>query len=125
MNPRLILCILYAILIFSGSSLPGEEIPAIGGYDHLLHFMEYTGFGMALMWWRISSLVNPARSLMEATLTGSLYGISDELHQYFVPGRFPSASDWMADTAGTLAGALLLLAFFLFRSRLYRGKGEL
>jgi VanZ family protein len=40
---------------------------------------------------------------------GSLYGVSDEIHQAFVPGRSSDVLDWMADTAGTL------VALYLFR----------
>ena len=36
------------------------------------------------------------------------YGISDEFHQSFVPGRTPDVLDWLADTSGALLAALLL-----------------
>ena len=37
------------------------------------------------------------------------YGIIDEIHQSFVPGRFPSFFDWTADTLGAILGGLLCL----------------
>jgi len=43
-------------------------------------------------------------------LIGTLYGISDEIHQFFVPFRSPSATDLLADFLG------LILAQFLFFS---------
>lgn len=47
----------------------------------------------------------------------SLYGISDEFHQSFVPGRTPDVYDWITDTLG----ALLACAFYLWRkSRLQK-----
>lgn len=40
-----------------------------------------------------------------AVAIASLYGITDEIHQIFVPGRFCDPLDWMTDTAGALLGA--------------------
>jgi len=31
-----------------------------------------------------------------------IYGASDEVHQYFVPGRHASWGDWIADTLGVI-----------------------
>lgn len=42
----------------------------------------------------------------------SLYGLSDEIHQAFVPGRSPEWGDWLADTAGAL-----IYAWFMHRQR--------
>lgn len=39
----------------------------------------------------------------------SLYGISDELHQVFVPGRDASVKDWFADVVGAWLGVYLYL----------------
>ena len=36
-----------------------------------------------------------------------LYGISDEYHQSFIPGRFPSMGDLVADVAGAAAAVCL------------------
>jgi VanZ family protein len=40
-----------------------------------------------------------------AVLLAALYGVSDEFHQSFVPGRNPSVSDLVADTVGAVLGA--------------------
>jgi VanZ family protein len=39
-------------------------------------------------------------------LISAAFGLSDELHQHFVPGRDASALDLAADTVGSLAGVL-------------------
>jgi len=38
-------------------------------------------------------------------LFAAVYGISDELHQYFVPSRQADLLDWLADAAGGMAGS--------------------
>ena len=42
-----------------------------------------------------------------AALFAALYGLSDEVHQAFIPGRSADAWDLVADTAGAAGGALL------------------
>lgn len=44
--------------------------------------------------------------LVLSVLIASVYGITDEFHQSFVPMRSPSASDWVADTAGAILVAM-------------------
>ena len=39
-------------------------------------------------------------------LLGALYGLTDEWHQSFVPGREVSALDWLADLCGVTLGYL-------------------
>ena len=68
------------------------------------HFLEYTGlclllsFACAATWGRRYTAV----SLPIA----SLYAITDEVHQRFVPGRSCQAADWAIDTAGAALGLL-------------------
>lgn len=46
---------------------------------------------------------------------GSFYAATDELHQYFVPGRACMWQDWLLDTAGVLfgIGAAFFTAWFI------------
>lgn len=39
----------------------------------------------------------------------AFFGFSDELHQFFVPGRSASIWDWVADTIGSAIGAVILI----------------
>ena len=39
-----------------------------------------------------------------------LYAVTDEVHQYFVPGRGPSAKDVLIDSIGVMIGIALLWA---------------
>ncbi len=45
-----------------------------------------------------------------ATVFASLYGISDEFHQVFVPQRSCDPADWAVDTIAALIGALVCYA---------------
>jgi len=45
------------------------------------------------------------------------YGISDEIHQYFVPSRNSDILDALADICGSIAGVLAYWRIFIFRRR--------
>ncbi len=57
------------------------------------------------------------RALWLAVVATSLYGAGDEWHQSFVPGRDSDPGDWAADTAGAVAGALLVVGLPRRKSR--------
>lgn len=82
--------------------------------DKLLHFLAYAA--LALFAW-ISFTASGAtkgkvkRAALWAFLFAVLYGISDEFHQSFVPGREVSIADWLADSAGAAFTTLLPAAF--------------
>ncbi|UCF66189.1 MAG: VanZ family protein [Acidobacteriota bacterium] len=82
----------------STPSLPGSS-------DKLAHF---TAFGLlAVAWWYafgIQNLSLRARALLAVTAS-TLWGVLDEWHQSFVPGRTPSAADVVADGLGALLAA--------------------
>jgi len=108
--PWLLPAIAYAALIFYLSSQP-NPLPRLTSRfsDKLLHLVEYAAFG-AVATWGISHLVKLPRAARWAMLLGSLYGLTDELHQRFVPHRSAEVGDWIADTIGSALGALLAWA---------------
>lgn len=70
------------------------------------HFLEYAVLGALLanaLCYRIPS----QQALLLAVFLASLYGISDEIHQYFVPSRTPDPLDWAVDTCGAALGSVL------------------
>lgn len=83
--------------IFVGSSVPGSQVP--GRFGSLGHFGEYAILGALL----VLALTSPKRALMAVALA-SAYGITDELHQLFVPGRCSDPVDWLVDTLGAMVG---------------------
>ena len=110
-GPAALLAAAYAGFIFflsAQTGLPGfvSLVP-----DYAGHAMLYTGLGFLLAnaLTNRGALTKMTRGAMAAGLA-SLYGVSDEWHQSFVPGRTPEVSDWAADTFGAAAG----VAVFLF-----------
>ena len=81
------------------------------------HFSEYLLLGFFLcksvhylMMLRIPSLIKPAGPLnicTRAWIFTTLYAISDEIHQSFVPGRSCELRDMCIDASGALLGVLL------------------
>ncbi len=103
--------LLYSGLIFYLSSQSKLPMPA-GSFpesDKILHFGAYALWGILFAWGLERSW--PGLPLLGCifiiTLSGILYGASDELHQHFVLGREASLWDLLADGLGGLAGALL------------------
>jgi VanZ family protein len=113
---RLILTVTWMIVIFIGSSIPGYDVPELPAPDYILHAIEYAVFGGLFFWWRFYDSGNVSRNnsfigkcLLITVSTGSLYGMIDEIHQAFIPGRSPDIKDWMADILGCLVGAVIAL----------------
>jgi hypothetical protein len=104
-----------AALFFYASSRTGLSLPLGGGRDKLAHFAAYSVFGFALghagAYSRLPIAVTVA--------IGSLYALSDEVHQSFVPGRSTEFGDWLADSIGVLAG----LAAYQYARRLRSRSG--
>lgn len=100
--------ILYAGLIFWGSSIP--SLPSNLPFtikDKVLHFIEYFILGLLLL--RSIREINRNMSLIPlfgiTFLIGIIYAATDEIHQGFVPGRDMNLWDWVADSIGLAAGA--------------------
>ncbi|MCX5867203.1 MAG: VanZ family protein [Proteobacteria bacterium] len=102
--------VLYAGLIFYLSSLtPTQPLPfSFSGSDKVIHFFMYLGFSFLLLRaLHPGEWISPRNRCLAAFLLAAGYGISDEFHQYFVPGRDCSGFDLLADIAGAAAGILV------------------
>jgi VanZ family protein len=99
--------IIYCLLIFIQSSYPSpESIPALPYIDKILHFVAYAILGVlffrAFRTQRFKENINLV--IVLSILSSSLYGLSDEVHQYFVPHRNADIMDFLADVAGSICG---------------------
>jgi VanZ family protein len=105
--------VLWALLIFGSSSVPGWVFPHVNipHLDKVVHFFYY--FVFALLVARASrhqSRFDDLRrfSLVLSFLLATAYGVSDEVHQLFVPDRTADPQDLLADMAGAMAAVAVL-----------------
>lgn len=98
--------VLWMAVIFGFSSLPGGAVP--GGAGAWAHFVVYAVLGALLFASFAHETPDLGRAVALAVLVASLYGVTDEFHQAFVPGRVPDIADWGMDTIGALAGAVCM-----------------
>ena len=106
--------ILYALVIFILSSQPSvpqppgaARMPYLNYFEHLI---EYACFG-ALLYLALTNSKNITLfkfAIPLAILIGGLYGITDEIHQAFVPNRYPEIADVVTDFLGSAVGAILV-----------------
>ena len=101
------------VLIFVLSSISGLP-PAPGGIDDsVAHALEYAVLSALLLrgftgarWRRVK-----VGAVWRAVLLATLYGVTDEVHQRFVPGRMAEVADLTADAAGAAVAAGLIWAW--------------
>jgi VanZ family protein len=104
---------IYAALIFSLSSRPNLSV----SHDKILHTLEYGIFGFLLTSAVAKQFdLKGVRLAIWVVLIGTLFGVTDEIHQYFIPGRSCSAADAAADFLGSLIGVF----FYVSISRIQR-----
>jgi len=96
-----------AILWWSSSRQPALDRPhdlVIVLLGNAAHFVAY--FGLALAAWLAAPASTPARALDAAVVVFAVgYGVVDEWHQSWVPGRTASAVDLITDAFGAAFGA--------------------
>lgn len=109
--------IIYCVAIFIQSSFPATGQYPVFFFDKILHFTAYALLGF-LFFRALGTLALRKRPRLTALLSimaASLYGLSDEIHQYFVPLRDADVFDWLADVIGSICGVLLYL--YIIRRR--------
>lgn len=98
---------IYQSLLALQVQVVGSELNILSPF---LHFMEYFVLGILLSY-ALRQHVSIKRAFIVAIVIASAYGILDEIHQYFVPGRDCDPLDWFIDLLGASFGALI--AFFI------------
>ena len=108
--------IIWMGVIFALSSLPVTSIPDAPPWGYVLaHFTEFFVLA-ALVLRAVNGGLGSKAGLLAVAAAFAItmaYGVLDELHQAFVPGRVPDAFDIGVDAAGAAAACLLLAAGLL------------
>jgi len=109
------------IIIFILSSIPGDRLPEreFNLADKIAHFLLFGLLGLLLArglaesrndFWR-------ERYVLWSILIAISYGIIDELHQSFIPGRYTSFSDCIADCLGIV---VFVYIYKIWRERKFK-----
>ena len=103
---------LYWLLIFILTSIPGRSIPKVfGGVDKIKHFGAYFVLAFLLSFTLYVQKRFPIlskRALLFTFIITLFYGIFDEVHQIFIPGRYFDWWDLLADIIGSVIGIFLV-----------------
>ncbi|MEE4357070.1 MAG: VanZ family protein [Desulfococcaceae bacterium] len=117
--------VLYCLLIFVQSGFPALiPLPAnLPRGDKILHFTAYGLLGM--LFFRAFRASCKKKSicflLFLSIISSAFYGALDEFRQSFITWRTADAGDFLADMAGSAAGAVLY-SFFPVRENLQENK---
>jgi VanZ family protein len=105
--------VLWLLVIFGLSSIPNNFEPSDSSIpaDKIAHAIEFAVLALIIAWMLLTRMpgVTPVAVVGATVCLASLYGVTDEFHQYVVPGRDVSAPDLAADIVGATVGALCAL----------------
>jgi len=107
----LLSAIAYMVGIYFVSALSGQDAARLMPFrvpDYVLHGAEFAG--LALLWYLVFTRTwnfEAGKARWLALGIAAVYGLLDEYHQSFVPGREPSVADWIADVAGAAAAVMV------------------
>jgi VanZ family protein len=111
--------VLWAVMIWRLSASPGGSQPSSFLRSFLLNGAHAGLFGALtalLLFVRPSRILDPRWGLLCAALAVA-YGVLDEVHQGYVPGRHPSVLDVVTDACGALAAVSAVSALASGRRR--------
>ena len=119
-----VLSVIIALVLFISSSIPSEisgaasrSIAAMAArliplsmdtWNFLVrkaaHFIMFFSLGFCVAQALKFHIRSVMRVCVYAWIIASLYGVVDEIHQYFVPGRVFSVADMVLNASGALVG---------------------
>jgi VanZ family protein len=116
---------LWLAVIFVESSFPASVYPEVHiiGADKIVHIGVYGLLGflcyLSLIHQQKITLFR-AYPMIITVIICSIYGASDEIHQYFVPNRDCEVWDWIADFVGVFIAMLMTRYYLLKRYKIFR-----
>jgi VanZ family protein len=117
-----ILLISWLILIFISSSIPSSEFPEVSfwGWATLIHLIYFGVLCFLLQTVLLAQRNYPflaRHALLFAILLATVYGMTDEFHQLFTPGRHAQVTDVLVDALGACLYVAGALTYRFFRQR--------
>lgn len=113
--------IIFSVTIIVLSHQQQIEIPDIGfeWIDKIIHFIAFLIYGLSLNIFILSTYsIASKKQLTLIIVIGALFAASDEIHQYYVPGRIADVYDWIADCLGIISS---LFFFNLLKYHIFAG----
>lgn len=104
--------LLMAIVKVVESISKSEMSAALLAFLHLFirkvaHFTEYAALGAAFFYGVGPLLESVKKGIPISIIMAAVYATTDEIHQYFVPGRYGTWTDVLIDSCGALAGIVI------------------
>ena len=101
-----------------------EQEEVFNVFQHLVrktaHFTEYALLGLLIRFCLQSWVGGKRKHLLPASwIFGTLYAVTDELHQLLTDGRAGQWTDVVLDSSGVLAGAVIASVVVVLGSRAY------
>ncbi|MBQ9072182.1 MAG: VanZ family protein [Bacilli bacterium] len=78
----------------------------------IAHFSLYTLLGILSISFITTYNLSSLKKILISSVFGILYGISDEIHQYFIPGRSCEIRDVIIDSAGVIFGIIIFMLIY-------------
>lgn len=110
--------IAWCVFVYTASSIPSKNIPALGAnVDKIIHFGVY-----GVLCWLAhvafhhqQNIALRRYSLLAAVAFTVIFGLSDEFHQLYTPGRSAELLDIAADTFGGVVYSAIYFRFRFYR----------
>jgi len=104
----------WAAIIFSVSAIPDLPTTTFGFkmIDKIAHFGEFFILGIFIAHALSKQSLRTINVFLISACISALYGISDEFHQFFVPGRQMDGLDMLADIIGGVSASGVYVSGF-------------
>lgn len=109
----------YWIILFTATTIPGQDMPDLGFSDKKEHFIGYFIFTSLLyltLLFQNRYFILKKYAGISAVIIAWVYGVIDELHQMLIPDRYADINDWFADAAGAVI-AFIIIKTIIFISK--------
>ena len=129
----LVIAFLIALLIFiqsNFSSIVTNDQFYKFQFDKITHMLAWAGLSFSLRlgtntWVMKQKTKNQYYALLFLIIICSLYGVTDEVHQYFIPSRSSDLMDVIADSIGSIIGIILGHTMVILNTKMLSTKNDI